>query len=300
MRRVSQASHLLHIGYPKAGSSYLQRWFEAHPQIAYVSAGLAGFRDVYSIARAATARNSDISCRVTSCESLSSPGPDAGNASVDYERYAAFDMADAQSRACSTLAALFPGAKVLIVTRGFRSVIRSALSQYARSGGDADVMALLHSRGNHDLTVVYHYDRLIGEYRRAFGTANVILVPYELLRDDPETFIRIISLRAGIDPVAAPLERVNEGISPVELYWYPRLTRFVRRVHSRRLLDSYIAALERGRLRSTVALLQRLRPGTPVTTASIPEDFVEAFRGHADSLRDEPLYAPYAAEYLHG
>lgn len=291
--------HLLHIGYPKAGSTYLQRWFEAHPQIAYVEGGVGGLQSAYSIAREAAEGGVDPLIRVTSSEVLSAPGPDAGRASVDYGRYAAFDMASAQSRVCTMLAALFPGATVLIVTRGFRAVIRSALSQYARSGGDADVLQLIRGQRDHDLAVAYHYDRLIGEYQRAFGESNVIVMPFELLRDEPDAFIRTIAARLGVEPVAAPSGRVNEGISPVELYWYPRLTRFARRLPSRRLFDSYIGAMDRGRLRPAVALLQRLRPGTPVTLESIPDEFVDAFRGRAESLRGNPLYAPYAAEYLH-
>jgi hypothetical protein len=291
--------HLLHVGYPKTGSTYLQRWFEAHPQFAYVEGGVAGFRSVYSIVHEAAAGRPDPLYSVTSCESLSIPGLDAGKPSVDYERSFAFDIPAAQSRACSMLAELFPGAAVLIITRGFRSLIRSALSQYARSGGDIDVLQLIGADRGHGLTVVYDYDRLIGEYRRAFGTENVIVLPYELLRDDAQTFIRTLAARLGVEPTAAPAGRINEGLSPVELYWVPRLTRFVRHLRSRKLFDSYVSAVARGRLRPAVAVLQRLRPGTPVTADSIPQEFVEAFRGRAESLRGNPLYAAYAAEYLH-
>jgi hypothetical protein len=291
--------HLLHIGYPKAGSTYLQHWFEAHPQLAYVVGGIAGFRSVYAMAQESAAGRPDALYRVTSAEALATPGLGAGRLAIDYGRYAEFDMAAAQSRACSMLATLFPSATVLIITRGFRSVIRSALSEYAKSGGDADVLQLIGTNREHDLTVVYHYDRLIGEYQRAFGAENVILMPFELLRDDADAFIKTISARLGVEPIAAPATRINEGISPVELYWYPRLTRFARRLPSRRLFEHYVGAMQRGRLRPAVAALQRLRPGSPVTADSIPDEFVEAFRGRAESLRDHPLYAPYSREYLH-
>jgi len=288
--------HLLHIGYPKAGSTYLQRWFEAHPQFAYAAGRIAAFDSVYSIARECAAASSDAPYRVTSSEVLAVPGFDAGRPSIDYGRYAAFDMAAAQSRVCSTLASLFPGATVLVITRGFRAVIRSALSQYARSGGDTDARQLIAGHEADGLAVVYHYDRLIAEYERAFGAENVIVMPFELLRDDADAFIRTIAARLGVEPISAPSGRINEGISPAELVWYPRLTRLARRLPSQRLFDRYIGAVERGRLRSAVNVLQRLRPGTPVD--AIPEEFVERFRGRAESLRGNSLYAPYAAEYL--
>ena len=44
--------HLIHIGYPKAGSTLLRQWFEAHPQILYASGGLAGFDSVIDLMRA--------------------------------------------------------------------------------------------------------------------------------------------------------------------------------------------------------------------------------------------------------
>ncbi len=32
---------LLHIGCPKTGTTYLKRWFEAHPQLLFVHDGMA-------------------------------------------------------------------------------------------------------------------------------------------------------------------------------------------------------------------------------------------------------------------
>jgi hypothetical protein len=291
--------HLLHVGYPKTGSTYLQRWFEAHPQLAFADGGIAGFRSVYAIAREAATGRADPLVRVTSLEGLTAPGPDAGGMSVDYAAYRQFEMAAAQSRVCSTLGALFPGAMVLIVTRGFRSVILSALSQYARSGGDVDVLQLTRSAGwDRDFATVFHYDRVIGEYERTFGTGNVLVLPYELLRDDADAFLRALTGPLGVEPLAPLRERVNESLSPIELHWYPRITRFVRKLGSPRLFETYIAAAQRNRLRRGIALLQRLRPGVPITADSIPDELVNAFRGLADSLRGRPLYAPYASEYL--
>ena len=43
------------------------------------------------------------------------------------------------------------------------------------------------------------------------------------------------SARLGIDPHPPSRERINESLSPIEMYWYPRLTRFVRRIPSRQI-----------------------------------------------------------------
>ncbi len=298
--------HLVHIGYPKAGSTWLQRWFEAHPQLAYGEGAIAGFRDVYSIARAAANADAGIRYRVTSYEGLSAPRADAGRNFVDYERLRELDAATAQVRVCTLLGELFPNAVILIVTRGFRSMILSSYSQYVRSGGAADLDALveLAKRGpgapGYDTLADlarWNYDELIAAYRAKFGAENVIVMPYELLRDDAREFTRTLANRLGIDDFITTPARVNESLSPVELRWYPRLTRAMRRIPSRRLFDLYIRAAFRGRLGAPIRMLDRLRPAKPVTAASIPDEVLDGFRGHAESLRADPLYAPWLADY---
>jgi hypothetical protein len=37
------ADHLIHIGYPKAGSTFLQESFASHPELAYRKGAIAGF-----------------------------------------------------------------------------------------------------------------------------------------------------------------------------------------------------------------------------------------------------------------
>lgn len=288
--------HLLHVGYPKAGSTFLQAWFDAHPQLAHHYGAIAGFRDMHAIAREGATRAA-VRYRVTSNEEFCAPRPDAGGNAVDYEQPRELGVAESQLRVCSMLAGLFPNATVLIVTRGFRSMIVSSLSQYARSGGTIDPYELLRSSAN-EPDPRWDYDRLIGAYRRAFGEGNVIVMPYELLRDDAGAFTRTLAERLGIDPHPPLRERVNESLSPVEIAWYPRLTRFMRRIPSRRLYDRYIAAALRNDLRRPIAWLDRLARRTPLTAAAIPDELVNAYRGLAESLRGDPLFAPYAAEYL--
>jgi hypothetical protein len=287
--------HLLHVGYPKAGSTFLQRWFDAHPQLAHTYGAIAGFRDMHAIAREGCTSREAL-YRVTSNEEFCAPRPDAGRMEIDYEHPRELTMALSQERVCSMLSEIFPNATVLIITRGFRSMILSTLSQYARSGGEEDLAAMMGKAQKR--ADPWYYDGLIALYQRAFGEENVIVMPYELLRDDADAFTRTLSLRLGIEPHPPLRERVNESLSPIEMYWYPRLTRLMRRIPSRRLFDRYILAALRNELRGPIAWLDRLKPGTPFTSESIPEEAVNGFRGRAESLRGNPLYAPYAAEYL--
>lgn len=292
--------HLLHIGYPKAGSMFLRKWFREHPQLAYADEGIAGFRDVWAIAREASKPLRGLPYRVTSSEALALPYADAGQMIVDYEQRRGLDIAAAQHAVCRTLADLFPDAQVLVVTRGYRSMLLSSYSQLVRSGGFVDLRDMLAVLGEPQFAASspWHYDRAIVDYRRAFGEANVIVMPYELLRDDPQRFVSFLALRLGIDPIAFTTGRINESLTAAELYWYPRFARSVRALRSRRLYSLYARLAFSGSLRLPARLLEAVRPSGGITAADIPDEVLEPFRGTAESLQNEPLFDPYRDEYL--
>ena len=298
--------HLIHIGYPKTGSTLLQLWFARHPQLAYLETGIAGFRNVYDLCRQSAAPDPNVRCRVTSSEAIATPHVEVGFLLSQRHRERPDEMPEAQAQACTALRDLFPNAHVLLVTRGFRSIILSGYSQYVREGGQEDFYAFrpAPSGAAEGEKNVWNYDYLIGLYRAAFGE-RLIVLPYELLRDDPDAFARELERRLELDHFPIPRERPNESLSPVELRWYPRLTRLVRRVARgnrlrKAVLSRYVPAIERNRLRRLIGLLQRLRPAQPVTIDLISDDVVNFFRGRADSLRGDPVYAPYADDYLFG
>ncbi|MDQ4086670.1 MAG: sulfotransferase [Pseudomonadota bacterium] len=296
--------HLIHIGYPKTASTLLQLWFARHPALAYAETGLAGFHNVYDVCRQSAAPAPEIRYRVTSCEALATPHGEVGHLISKRHRERPDEMPDAQARACRILHELFPTAHVLLVTRGFRSIILSGYSQYVREGGQEDFYAFrppsaAPATGEKN---VWNYDYLIGLYRAAFGD-RLIVLPYELLRDDAGAFFAELEKRLGLDPFAPPAERPNASLSPVELRWYPRMTRLVRRLPlgdriRSAVLRRYIPAVEKNRFRRLIGLLQHVRPAQPVTIDLVSDEAVNYFRGRADLLRGDPLYAPYAADYL--
>ena len=296
--------HLIHIGYPKSASNALRHWFAAHPQLEFVDGGLAGFRDVYQIARDGAEPRPGILYRVTSSEGLAIPHPNFGRPSADYSQVVESDAERDQAAACAILRSLFPAAHVLIVTRGFASAIRSGFSQFIRTGGDPAEFGLVQAAGRRAIDAARHprnYDRLVGLYRGAFGD-RVIVLPYELFRDDSEAFVAEIERRLGLAHCPAPADLVNPSLSEAELAWYPRLARLIRGLPvgartRRRLLGAYARAAARDRLRPLARLLQRLRPAPPLAVL-LDDGITEPFLGRAECLRDEPCYARYAEDYL--
>jgi hypothetical protein len=286
--------HLLHIGYPKTGSTFLQHWFAAHPQIAYVHGGIAGFGSVYAMIAEAAAGDPGHLWRVTSHEAFSAPFPDAGRRIIDLARPGEGTPADRQARACALLAEMFPDAHVLIVTRGYRAMILSSYSQYVRVGGADDLETQVWQGGENPWT----YDETIAMYRARFGD-RVIVLPYELLARDPAAFRGELERRLGVAPFDFQDIVVNRSLSPVELRWYPRLARLVQRLPFRRATSRlYRAAVFDNRLAPLVALLDQLWPAKPVDGAIITDELLEEARGLSDGLAADPVYLPFARDYL--
>ena len=295
-------AHLIHIGYAKTGTTLLKAWFEAHPEIAYAPNGLAGFGSVHDVSRQCADPGFKALLRVTSSEALATPGPCASR-TPDCQSVGRHIPHSRAEVVCAELASLFPSAQVLLVTRGFRSVMASGYSQYVATGGtDGFFGAWPRFGADEDGRHAWDYDRIIGQYRAAFGE-RLIVLPYELLRDDPERFTGMIGARFGLSPFPLPTRRFNASLSGVELRWYPRIGRLIRLLpvggRARRgLLALYARLVQRNLLRPLVAFLQWAHPLEPVGPAMVVREVIDRFRGRADCLRNDPLYAPYAADYL--
>jgi hypothetical protein len=294
---VETTRHLIHVGFPKAGSTFLQRWFAGHPDIRYAEGGLAGFHDVYDVLRHAASDAPAGLWRVTSAEGFMAPRPRSGfqpqDMLVGYEG----EVAERQRRACHILAALFPNATILIVTRGFSSMILSSYSQYVRTGGTGGLQSLSGE-------MPWNYDALIGLYRSAFGADRVIILPYELLRDDQSRFLRVLEARLGLGPFDGPPGRPNPSLSDAEMFWYPRIGRFLQAMPiPRRLRDrifrSYVRMIFHGRLSWVAQGLSRWSGQSSTVASRLEPAQLEGCRGRAECLRDVPEYGPYAEEYLH-
>jgi hypothetical protein len=303
--------HLIHIGYPKAGSTFLQAWFERHPELRYAPGGLGGFRDVYEMARPP---GRSYKYHVTSFEGLSSPDDTAGGARPEANAHWVRDtdrMKGDQAWVCALLKSLFPGSRILIVTRGFKGTIFSGYSQYVKAGGvlrmsktlPESVLANAFRQVQNNLD----FDYLLRLYGEAFGEDNLIVLPYELLREDEGRFVAVLERHLGLTHAEIRLGRVNPSLSPEELYWYPLISRAVSAAASRlgparqrKLYGWYVGKTLDNRLRPLVKVLSRLKPGGRITEADFPAEFLDYCQGKATLLRGRPLYAPYAAEYLWG
>src|SRR5581483_6310380 len=192
VRRVMpEPGHLIHVGFPKAGSTSLQAWFERHPELVYAHGRFGGYRTL----RHLPARTGDPSrgpaWHVSSEERLVLPAPDdLGDLNT------LGDVRERRARACVVLRLLSPGATILLVTRGFRGALQSIYAHFVSAGGRLGIGEAFGS-GRVDLDALLDYDEAIALYEQAFGAENVIVLPFELLRDDPSAFLSALSKRLG-------------------------------------------------------------------------------------------------------
>lgn len=302
------AQHLIHIGYPKAGSTFLQKWFERHPELRYKHGGLAGLHDVYEIARPSSAVYKYF---VTSFEGLSMPHEKAGGVRLDLggaETERRDSVKENQAVVCALLKGLFPGSRVLIVTRGFKGMILSAYSQSVRMGARLHLAGMCRELAEHlqnDDQHYFDYDYLIRIYGEAFGEENLIVMPYELLSDDEARFVAVIEARLGLKHVEMKLGRLNPSLSPEELYWYPVISRAVSatalrlgNARFRRVYGWYVSKTLGNKLRFAVRLMSCWRPDRKITEADFPAEILSYCEGKATELKGNPLYEPYLSEYL--
>ena len=291
--------HLIHVGFPKCASKFLQRWFGEHPEIAYCWDGFGGERGVEDFLRPFVRDDVKKRCRVTSHEALIDPRNLSTLGRVDYDELDR--RRSRQAAVANELARRFPDARILIVTRNHLDVFRSGFSEMVRQGGalsDDDMKAVdigrLIQSGHSD------YDFAVGLYRGLFGE-RLLVLPSEWLADDPSAFVDSIAAFAGVSPFAGATVRVNPSLSSEQLYWYPRLAKLLCRVRPGRfrpvLLGLHMRAIRRGWWRPLLALM-RLLAGPRTAQPYMPPEFLDAMAATCRDLVNLPRYAPYRDHYL--
>ncbi len=302
--------HLIHIGFPKAASTFLQEWFSRHPQLYFNPGALAGFHDIYQVCRfAATDEQLKYKYFVTSCENIVFPSLSAGLNSVEYGKGVenlVTSYADSQSRVCRTLKDIYPGSRILLITRGFRGFIISGYSQYLRVGGNLSFSGLLQSSDQatkEQMAVDYNY--IYKLYADAFGEENLIVLPYEMLRDDKGKFLRSIENALGIDYFEESIGRINESLSAEEIYWYPKISHRVAKFSSKlgstnftRIYSRYTRRLFNGKFKKLAQILSYRRNIEKINESDIPLDFIRQQKGKATVFLNNQIYAPYLSEYF--
>ena len=202
---------LVHLGYPKASSTWLQDRLFRYPEMGFwpifpeksdrarlnrllVYPDACGPFDPALAAevqeRLSLQPSSDL-VPVISAESLV-------GASIDPNRALGRLIAE-------RLHDLVPSARCLIIIREQISMIRSNYLYYIRGGGTMPLKRfigrpeMLETRNWAGCHLDYfRYDKLISLYQGLFGDSNVLALPFEILREDPRAYVNAICDFAGV------------------------------------------------------------------------------------------------------
>ena len=120
----------------------------------------------------------------------------------------------------------FPDCRILIVIREQRSMLYSTYDQYVRRGGGSSIGNFLFPNARYVVPPFrfehFMYDKLIGYYMSLFSAEKVRVLPFELFRKQPESFLDQMLEFCGATCTSMPdtARRVNKGraasIIPIE------------------------------------------------------------------------------------
>jgi Sulfotransferase family len=210
---------LVHIGYHKTGTTWLQREVFSSPATGFsqlggahrlISVNAFGFKP-RKVRKLMERRIAEVHDRgltpVLSSERLSG-APHFGG-------YDSEIIAD-------RLAAVFPNARIMVVIREQKEMFLSIYKQYIRRGGAASFRQYLAPPRDGYWMPQFRfeyleYHRLISRYQDLFGARNVLVLPYELLRARPGDFLAKVSEFMGLPPAKPRNQPMNVSLSALSL-----------------------------------------------------------------------------------
>jgi hypothetical protein len=274
---------VVHIGYPKTGSTWLQqrvfphvpgvRFGNADPRLRALMTGLV-------------------------LEETFEPEPLraalGGGALLYSDESICGDMFAEPShgfRNAERLHAAAPDARIVVFVRRQQEMIRSLYAQYVNMGGTRPLRDFVDGRAPGCLFTAEHleYDRLLDAYARLFGPERVRVLVYERLRADPASFaVQVLEAMGAEAPDRLRVSWPNRSLSPAGL---ALLRGWNRAFRASRFNERPWLALPGGR-RVRSVLQQRLDPVLRRLSAAGP---LPDANGYAESNRrlqayvDEPL-----------
>lgn len=229
---------LLHVGFPKTGTSFLQeRVWQGFPGIDLIGPAGPEINQVSPYRRALIAlaegsvgqreRNELIALRelgqsralIVSMESLIG---DVFNGLTGWRRQA------------TRLNELFPRAVVLLTVREQAALVRSIWAQYINQGGYASLRTFLSGRAEGAIGFdpwVFEYDRFAAAYSQLWGMSQLLVVSTRELEENPYSVAQRTLKAVGIaeDFHAGRTSRSNVSLPPAGLVLMRAANRAVRR-----------------------------------------------------------------------
>ena len=197
-----KTSPLIHIGYHKTGTTWLQRHLFNCREAGYSTPIQRG--DILGALVEPNQLDFDaMACRSRLAPLLASESEKGLTPVVTCERLSGNPHSGGYDtwQIAHRMVDVFPEARVLIVIREQISIILSCYKQYVKVGGTMPIETYLHPP--HDFKVPrfdfrhFAYDRSIRLYQNLFGPERVLVLTYEQFQSNGAEFVKRIASFAG-------------------------------------------------------------------------------------------------------
>ena len=191
---------LIHIGYHKTGTTWLQNYFFRNPDTGF----MMPFEREKVFENIVFVHPFDFDAELC-CSYFNSVLKKHGSFSLypvlSVERLSGLPhCGDYESRDIANhLVSIFERPKILIVIREQVNMILSIYSQYIKIGGTLSLEQYMSLKRKHltgqkgpDISR-YRYHRLIAYYQELFGKENVLVLPYEQFKHKPQDYVQKIT-----------------------------------------------------------------------------------------------------------
>lgn len=200
---------LFHIGYYKTGSSFLQKNIFGDPNSGFHAVAPNDITSPMGRARYLTNQffTDDNGHILSPWQGLSQStfeessyliNLNDGMPVISHERFLGYPFASGLD-AVALRERIFdfcPSAKILIVIRNQYDLILSTYIQYIRRGGNLSLKNALTTKYDNRIAffskAYYYYHLAINGYIDRFGKKNVLVLPYELLKENQNNFLTLI------------------------------------------------------------------------------------------------------------
>lgn len=220
---------LVHVGYVKTGSTWLQARVLNNAQIGFCPA--AGRSDVRRLIIDPNPLWYDSACVAAALSGQVTKAAKHGRVPVlTHERLAGSPLTGGHdaSIVADRLHLLFPECKIFIVIREQNSHILSIYNEYVAGGGNCTLERFLFPPEGAKIPLFdfrfLEFHRLISYYLQLFGPERVCVLPFELFIRDATDFCRRLILFAGLEDVSVDMSggvvRPSLGALTVQLAPY--------------------------------------------------------------------------------